>query len=93
MPTPQTILEWGHWNLARSHTSLAIYAENPDPTAKMNALLDAYRYSYGALINFRDAGDEYHARLASDMVEGLGENVLGLMVDGLLVRFPEYTFS
>jgi len=27
------------------------------------------------------------------MTEGLGENVVGLMLDGLMVRHPEYTFS
>ena len=92
-PNPQTILEWARWNLDKSHACLATYAESPDPRTKMAALLDAYRYSYGALINFKDVGDEYHARLARDMVEGLGERVLSLMVDGLVVQFPEYTFS
>jgi len=92
-PPPRTLLEWAHWNLNRAHACLATYAENPDPSVKMAALLDAYRYSYGALINFKDAGDDYHARLANDMVEGLGENVVGLMLDGLMVRHPEYTFT
>ena len=66
-------------NLRRARAALRDFEQAVDPRDGARAILDAHRFSYGALINALDADDKAMASAA----RGLHQRIHALLVDVL----------